>query len=343
MPKNSNKRPKATKSNTQNNQAHNKINNSSNSLQEENNQSTGFLLRNSLPNQSQGTDNRDGVDKIQNAMKNLCKQLSEPNNIFEFDVFITTATSYIAEHKRFLYSVVSDYIVHDLSDDQLHANFFSNIDILANRLDSINDEDTKRAVIRLYDHCMLARMQRNEFLEDDETFKRRAGPIIHDSIESAQRNITEQFVSLIAIFTALAFLIFGGLSSFESIFSHLNETPVCKLLMVASVWGIGLLNLISLFFYFIFRIVKIPFRKTDDSSETTTFQRYPILVIGNFILCNVLIISAALYSRDLIWQCIETITSLINCKEIVPLVGMAIIILAVYVGVLLCIFVRKKK
>ena len=311
MPKNSNKRPKATKSNTQNNQAHNKINNSSNSLQEENNQSTGFLLRNSLPNQSQGTDNRDGVDKIQNAMKNLCKQLSEPNNIFEFDVFITTATSYIAEHKRFLYSVVSDYIVHDLSDDQLHANFFSNIDILANRLDSINDEDTKRAVIRLYDHCMLARMQRNEFLEDDETFKRRAGPIIHDSIESAQRNITEQFVSLIAIFTALAFLIFGGLSSFESIFSQLSEIRVSKLIIVTCVWGIGLLNLITLFFYFVFRLVKIPLMKPESTQKSTIFQKYPIIATGNYILCSILLTASAIYIRDKICIVLSLIIVLI--------------------------------
>lgn len=311
---------------------------------QENNEDTGFLLKTGINDSAHVPETIDTIKLLQDKMKNLCTQLSVPTNKFNNDDFVYHATQYISDHKRFLYSIVSDYIVHDLSEDQKHANFFTNLEIITANIDSVKDESTKQSLIRLYDHCMLARMQRNEFLEDDEKFKERAGPLIHNSIESAQRNITEQFVSLIAIFTALAFLIFGGLSSFESVFSQLKDTPICKLLMVSSVWGIGLLNLLALFFYFIFRISKLQFRKMDNPIGTTLFERYPILISGNFILLLVFIISALMYARNLIWNIAETI---INGHSNIPFIITSCIVIVVFLIfisiVFILLFLNKKK
>ena len=277
-----------------------------------NNKDTDFLLITESNKDLRTNDNSDIIDSLRKEMYDLCIQLSVQTNEFQSSQFIDDATRYIQKNKRFLYSVVSDYIMHNLSnkDDEKHADFYTNLEFVTDDLSKIQDENTRQSIIRLYDHCMLAKMQSNEFLEDDDKFQKRAGPIIHESIEAAQRNITEQFVSLIAIFTALAFLIFGGLSSFESIFSQLNSTPTCKLLMVSSIWGLGLTNLLALFFYFIFRISKTPFRKVCSEERSTLFQRYPILVLSNYVLGSLLLVSTLLYARDYIKQIVTVVSGI---------------------------------
>lgn len=54
-----------------------------------------------------------------------------------------------------------------------------------------------------------------------------------------------QLITLVGIFTAIAFVVFGGLSSLESIFS--NKRPLIEIIVIASIWMLGMINLVFIF------------------------------------------------------------------------------------------------
>ena len=74
---------------------------------------------------------------------------------------------------------------------------------------------------------------------------------IADFKENLTKEMNEQLITLVSIFTALAFLLFGGISSLDNIFSGIDKTSILKLLMIGCIWGICLVNLIFVFLLFL--------------------------------------------------------------------------------------------
>ena len=69
-----------------------------------------------------------------------------------------------------------------------------------------------------------------------------------------------QVISVVAIFTALAFIVFGGISSLSSIIATLASSSKIELIIaVTSIWGIALVDLIYMFIYLILKITKPEF------------------------------------------------------------------------------------
>lgn len=60
--------------------------------------------------------------------------------------------------------------------------------------------------------------------------------------EDMSKEMNSQLLTMIGIFTALAFLVFGGINSLDNVFSE--GVPVLKLMVVGSVWGLCILNLV---------------------------------------------------------------------------------------------------
>ena len=61
------------------------------------------------------------------------------------------------------------------------------------------------------------------------------------------KEMNVQLISLVAIFTALSFLVFGGISSLDNIFDGAKNIPILKLIVVGSIWGLCCLYLYTLF------------------------------------------------------------------------------------------------
>ena len=62
--------------------------------------------------------------------------------------------------------------------------------------------------------------------------------LISSKVDEKIESVNSQVVSLVALFTAMSFLVFGGLSSFESIFSNIQEVSLLKLIILSSVWDL---------------------------------------------------------------------------------------------------------
>lgn len=215
------------------------------------------------------------------------------------DVFNVATAINILEHfkgKRIIYSIVSNRMF-TLYDDKAQTSsnagalFVSNVDKLKDDITCGNDNELKKIVMKLYDHTQLAIHQVNMFRLNKDQFENmvKNSDILNQKIES----VNSQVLSLVALFTAMAFLVFGGLSSFESIFSNIQSVSLPKLIVLAAVWGLGITNIIAVFMFFTSRIIGKSFSvaKTDD----TLFHKYPYLIASNYSLISIFLVFSWVY------------------------------------------------
>lgn len=76
-----------------------------------------------------------------------------------------------------------------------------------------------------------------------------------NKLTDAESKINNQLISLIAIFTTLAFLLFGGISFLSDLLKAFESTEELKILFIVSVWGLAFSNIFYLFIYFIFCMI----------------------------------------------------------------------------------------
>ena len=102
-----------------------------------------------------------------------------------------------------------------------------------------------------------------------------------------------QLLTMVGIFTALAFLVFGGITSLDNIFS-VHGIPLLKLMVICSLWGLTIINLVFVFLVCVSKMTKITFSSTENS-KASVFQKYPIVWWTNLLLCSILALLSWLY------------------------------------------------
>ena len=110
---------------------------------------------------------------------------------------------------------------------------------------------------------------------------------VKTEISNATKDITSQLVGLVALFTAMSFLVFGGIASLGSIFNSVElfvnlESSVLPVLLVAVAWAFCMMNLLFAFMYFVLRLVKP--EQFAIRPEKNMVQRYPVVFLTNYIL-----------------------------------------------------------
>lgn len=95
-----------------------------------------------------------------------------------------------------------------------------------------------------------------------------------------------QLLTMVSIFTALAFLVFGSISSLGSIFSNL-EIPLLKVIIVGCVWGLCILNLIFVFLFCVGKMTGLNF-KSNLEPDANIIQKYPIVWWSDLIILTIL-------------------------------------------------------
>ena len=212
---------------------------------------------------------QDHLQDMQNAMKNFFNILMIDNEKFSevraFDVLYR----YIISYDRILYSTVSNIIYEcnrDVSNKDKFGTILSNVEKMvlyvenpsniASLVDACETKekreavyDTQKAVWKIWDHINLAHQQYSVFWQSEDEYDRRFETRILKFQEKITNEMSGQLLTMVGIFTALAFLIFGSISSLESIFAGMSETPVLKLMLAGCIWSLGLLNLIFVFLF----------------------------------------------------------------------------------------------
>lgn len=230
-------------------------------------------------------------------IKNICESLNSDSSKYDPNETLRLLAEYSEQNTRILYSEISSYIF-TLKNDNI-GQFMTNLMKMVESSEYSNvDNDV---VFKFYDHIQLAFRQNERIIKSDfdleEALKEKSEKIRADFssvIENSKKEVSSQLIALVGIFTGLAFLIFGGISSLDNIFQGVQTLPVLKLMIIGCVWGICIINLIFVFMYFVSKITGTNI-KTNLRKDANFVQRYPFICWGNAILVFLLAVCGWCY------------------------------------------------
>ena len=258
-------------------------------------------------------DDKTVIDEMSVKITKICTLLFEDSSRFDEKTTFDMIFQYIESYNRILYSQISNIVYACFNEgtpkdasDRL-GTMISNIEKTAayTRTQSYVDEkeragaiekkiyeDVEKALVKVWDHVNLAQTQYSGLKQTDEEYKSKFDRSIAPFKEELVKDMNAQLLTMVSIFTALAFLVFGGVSSLGSIFSN-HELPLLKVIVIGCVWGLCLLNLIFIFLFCIGKMTGIPFQ-SSQAPNANIFQKYPIVWWSDLII--LVILSGALWT-----------------------------------------------
>ena len=262
-------------------------------------------------NQQRNKIDGQNLQSWQDEIDVICRKLSVLSDAF--DEHTTKATyelieKYISKHDRWLYSSISAHLF--ACNDIIVGAFISNLDALrdyaflklshcpqGNNGEKRKLQKVADAIVKLWDHANLAQTQNKSLHDSDDAFKARFDKNLIPFKSEFTHEMNMQFISLIAIFTALSFLVFGGISSLDNLFTDVGGVPILELMIVGCIWSLCISNLVFVFIYFVAKLTKLNI-KTSNIEGATLGQMYPFYVWSNFFLILILVICCWLYFVD---------------------------------------------
>lgn len=241
-------------------------------------------------------------------IKLICKQLVISSNCFDVEETYKAVKDFILRHGRWLYSIVSSFLFDCTEQDV--STFISNLDELRDyayqQIAQCDPNEKKKrdqyeknatAIDKLWDHSNLAQTQNQSLHDSDETFRARFDKNLIPFKAEFTHEMNMQFISLIAIFTALSFLVFGGISSLDNVLSDVGRVPILELMIVGIIWSLCITNLVFVFIFLVAKMTKLDI-KSSKQEKATLSQRYPFFVWSNYILLLILSATCWLYFID---------------------------------------------
>ena len=219
---------------------------------------------------------------------------------FDFKKWIDSFSSFSDKHERILYSILSGMILNEKKELFIN-NLELNLDIINSKITKSDEEskglirvseDTYKLYYKFFDHCSLAIAQRRIYNQSDDMSKERTEKIVKQQMQEAidkrvleyEKNITGQLIGLISIFTALSFVIFGGINVLESLVDNISNAPIGKLLFLAAIWFICMFNVLFVFVKFIAAL-----------TSRTIERLWIYFTVINFVLIALLIIVCSVF------------------------------------------------
>ena len=161
---------------------------------------------------------------------------------------------------KMLYSEISTFIIETQNDDTIQL-IERNIGRISSHMDS---SYTKKGIafeqyafwLKFQDHCKLAVLQRRHYNISRATIKDVTDGIIKSEFDKIQKELTSQLIGLVSIFTALSFVVFGGITVFNSILENIRFATITRMLCAGLLWTVCMSLLFYIFVRFILKIMK---------------------------------------------------------------------------------------
>ena len=302
-----------------------------------------FRMGPSHANDSTASSKNDHIDSMSFDMLKLCKELSRSvaNGKFDSMHWLGELRKYISKNdNRLLYSDISNYIFN-LSDEEF-TTFTTNLDSVLNVAAALRgtnveqDKNLYKTLLKFFDHVNLAHRQNSMFSNKQQDIDNEIERLLGPKIQDITKDMTSQLVGLVSIFTALSFLIFGGISSLQNTFNSLSaaanaQNSILPTLIVTLAWAFCLMNLLFGFMYFVLRIVKPPVSQI----QTNIVQRYPVVFLCDYILLLLFVVLCGSWfaERNGVGQ---TVFSFFVCDHREITFIFAIVLIAVFFSYLGC-------
>lgn len=265
------------------------------------------MAKQSVVDLTKGTLNEENNEELEyvqirhKRIREICDHLARDKATFDLESLFCLISDYKKDYQRWFYSDVSNY----LFCCEQTGLILSNIEALQSYAykqsfdsgDAAVNDDIVALVDKLWDHANLAARQKIEFDQGSDFIKELIDERVHSQVVEMENSIRKELISLIAIFTALSFIVFGSISSLDNIFEGAKSFPILQVLIIGCIWGICMYNLIFVFVFFIAKLTGLQLSSQCDTKASFS-QKYPSWVWGNFVIFAVLAIVALLYFVD---------------------------------------------
>ena len=228
-------------------------------------------------------------DDMAQSMQDFIISLKQNSDLFLPEDSYKKLEMYKKTYDRLLYTVLSDEIFSCFDDEtkiKEGTNILTNIDALLVYCENNEnyEKNVHNIILKLKDHANLASRQYNSLKQTDEEYQQKFNKRIFGFKEKVTQEMAAQLITLVGIFTAIAFVVFGGLSSLESIFS--NKRPLIEIIVIASIWMLGMINLVFIFLKGISNMTQL-----DISSKNSDnlLEKYIWIIWFNLIFILVII------------------------------------------------------
>lgn len=267
-----------------------------------------FFGEQNISLEKQALNDEQNISKMIQRVQELCNLLRDgmPDGNFDPNEWIKQIQLYIKDpNTRLLYSAIS-YSIFEMSEEQYDDcsfHMFNVVQCASQKFSSGEiDLDSYKAILKFFDHIMLANQQQRVIMQKKNALHDEVQHEIKDEVQAgisaANKDITSQLVGLVALFTAMSFLVFGGIASLDSIFKSVErfvnlESSVLPVLLVAIAWAFCMMNLLFGFMYFVLRLVRP--EQFTIRSEKNMVQRYPVVFLTNYILLVLFVVLLSMW------------------------------------------------
>lgn len=229
--------------------------------------------------------------------------------------FVESMNSFKEAYDRFLYSEITGYCHEKDELETLKSNTKKVYLYCKSNGEAEDRERVEKILLKLYDHVSLVDKQkaRSKMLRDgmdkriseqkielqkigtnisreEEQLER-----LQEKLSSVKSDLIGQLISLVAMFIAVAFVVFGGISSLNSISSLLKaiveagNTSINNMGMIYksfTLWGLGMFNVLFLFMHFISKLADKKFSFFQFEEHWSGFAKF-LCQYGLFFLINI--------------------------------------------------------
>lgn len=216
---------------------------------------------------SSGISEKSEIKKAKLLQKKIYDGLLVPSSKFNSEEWIKEFSKYITPQTKVFYSVLTSDILHE--DEEFLGYLSANIEMVVEKAQKgtcqtleikkdrfILPESIYKFLLKFYDHITLAITQRSVYKANTDEIKQANRDIVSEQISKSQERFTAQLIGLISIFTALSFVIFGSISSLNSLFENAKEAPIIRILLIGDLWMICMTNIFMLFMKLICRLIE---------------------------------------------------------------------------------------
>lgn len=217
-------------------------------------------------------------EHAEKEMDDIIQLLILNKTAFDEKMFRERLNNYLKKYHRILYSCFSNKIYEwSETDNGCIDNANVNLTSMVNKIDIDNFKDDDAILLKLLDHMQLAIHQVetlktteeniNPYLkialkEVDEKISKQAKKVksikssVKKDIENQKDSLLSQMISIVGIFVGIAFVMFGGMSLINDLFTipKNGKLPVIELLCLGSLIGVIMIIVMYCFIMFILTI-----------------------------------------------------------------------------------------
>lgn len=187
-------------------------------------------------------------------MRGLCNALSKDSSEYKPEEMVKTIDSYLNRPDkldRILYSEMSNYIFGLTSASR--GTFSTNVEnLLLYVLEERNsvEEDTRKIIIKIYDHVQLATHQ----IENASNILNNSILDVKSKLHDEIKGIEREYITILGIFASIVLAFVGGITFTTSVLQNIDKASMFRLILTVDVIGAVLVNVMYLLISFILKI-----------------------------------------------------------------------------------------